>query len=251
MKSYLIPLFASILVLMFTSQQSPSDFKTIQLQHQRVKTAYDTKSNLINQLLKKFNIPLSELNIYIRVFKKEKKLEIWGKVNTKNQFQLLKSYDICGLSGKMGPKRRQGDGQVPEGFYHIDRFNPFSNFHLSLGINYPNSSDRKLGDQNDPGGDIFIHGNCVSIGCLAMTDQVIEEIYILAVEARNNGQKKIPVTIFPSAMDDEVYLTTSKPSAETIKLWSELKLVYDFFNRNKAIPEIRFLNNGTHQIFDQ
>src|SRR5690606_11025729 len=99
------------------------------------------------------------------------------------KFTLVKTYPVCSSSGLPGPKRKKGDRQTPEGFYHIDRFNPQSAFHLSLGINYPNSSDKILG-HSDPGGDIFIHGSCVTIGCVPLTDDLIKEVYVLAVEAK-------------------------------------------------------------------
>jgi murein L,D-transpeptidase YafK len=108
-----------------------------------------------------------------------------GKKNTSDQeFLHIKTYTVCATSGLIGPKRMQGDLQIPEGFYYIDRFNPYSNFYLSLGINYPNTSDRILGDKNNLGGDIFIHGDCVTIGCLPITDSEIKELYIFCVEAK-------------------------------------------------------------------
>lgn len=106
----------------------------------------------------------------------------------KDLFRLIKDYQICSLSGELGPKRQQGDLQVPEGFYWIDRFNPASNFYLSLGINYPNQFDRILGKSGELGGDIFIHGGCVTIGCIPITDDKIKELYLIAVEAKSNGQ---------------------------------------------------------------
>ena len=83
-------------------------------------------------------------------------------------------------SGTTGPKRLQGDFQVPEGFYHINEFNPNSNYHLSMGLNYPNSSDRILSDSLRPGGEIYIHGSCVSVGCIPLNDDEIEELYLIA-----------------------------------------------------------------------
>ena len=172
-------------------------FKTQQLHFPRVRQAYHDKGQNIDQLLKDKALTADHLWLYIRAFKHEDLLEIWARNKNDSTYILLKSYDVCNKSGGLGPKRRQGDLQVPEGFYHIDRFNPASNFYLSLGINYPNESDKILSDDVNPGGDIFIHGNCVTIGCLPMTDDVIKELYILCVEAKNNDQHKIPVTIFP------------------------------------------------------
>ena len=103
-----------------------------------------------------------------------------------------------------GPKRREGDLQIPEGFYYIDRFNPKSNFYLSLGINYPNQSDRVLGKRGNLGGDIHSYTAAgVTIGCVPITDEYIKEVYWLAVQAKSNGHAKIPVHIFPTELDDQ------------------------------------------------
>ena len=133
----------------------------------------------------------------IRSFKYDGQLEVWVKSDAKEKYKLFKTYKVCLQSGAMGPKRMQGDYQVPEGFYYINEFNPNSNYHLALGLNYPNASDRILSDSLRPGNGIYIHGSCVSVGCIPVTDQDIEEIYIIASSAKANGQDFIPVHIFP------------------------------------------------------
>jgi murein L,D-transpeptidase YafK len=132
--------------------------------------------------------------IYLRVFKSEQELEIWIQDST--AFRLFRTYPICRVPGLLGPKRKEGDLQVPEGLYWIEVFNPKSTYHLSLGINYPNASDRILADPKTPGGEIYIHGDCVSVGCIPITDEKIREVYLLALEAKNAGQNQIPVHIF-------------------------------------------------------
>ena len=119
--------------------------------------------------------------IYIRSFKYDGQLEVWVKNERKEPYKLFKTYKICALAGTLGPKRMAGDYQVPEGFYYINEFNPNSNYHLSLGLNYPNLSDKVLSDSLRPGGDIYIHGSCVTVGCIPVTDQQIEEIDVLGV----------------------------------------------------------------------
>ena len=103
-----------------------------------------------------YSIDIDKLRIYLRAFKDEKKIELWAKNFTDSKYKLIKVYKICRTSGDLGPKREQGDRQIPEGFYHINRFNPYSNFLLSLGLNYPNKSDRILGEKGNLGNDIFI-----------------------------------------------------------------------------------------------
>ena len=167
------------------------------------------------------------------------------------KYSLIKTYEVCRTSGRLGPKRKEGDLQTPEGFYHINRFNPKSAFHLSLGINYPNTSDKILGVKSKLGGDIFIHGACVTVGCLPITDDQIKELYIFCVEAKNNGQARIPVTIFPSKLTDNEYqrLThTCNSDSDNMGLWTDLKKGYEIFNETKRLPSIGFLKSGRHSI---
>ena len=186
-----------LLLAMATVAFAPGDFKSDQLRYERVRNAYAKKEATVDALLKPHNIDKSNMEVFFRAFKEEKEFQVWARNKGDERYKLVTTYPFCMLSGKLGPKRRRGDEQVPEGFYHIDRFNPFSSFHLSLGINYPNASDRKLGKKGALGGDIFIHGSCVSIGCIPLTDPLIREVYIFAVEAHDGGQSKIPVHIFP------------------------------------------------------
>jgi murein L,D-transpeptidase YafK len=119
-------------------------------------------------------------------------------------------------SGAMGPKRMEGDYQVPEGFYYINEFNPNSLYHLSLGLNYPNASDRILSDSSRPGNNIYIHGNCVSTGCIPISDVPIEELYYIASNVKAQGQDFIPVHVFPvrynlkKSMDISILLSKNK-----------------------------------------
>ena len=129
----------------------------------RVEVARKEKDGYLREVFLSENLPYPPQKIAILIFKREKKLEVWAFSPKSRQYKLAKTYDICATSGLLGPKRREGDLQIPEGVYYIDRFNPWSHFYLSLGINYPNASDRIRGNRNSPGGDIFIHGSCVTI----------------------------------------------------------------------------------------
>lgn len=232
---------------------SNSSFKDDQKKYSRVRTAYAEKESSMLELLEKNSIDVYNLQIYLRAFKTEKKIELWAKNKADVSYKLIKEFNICSISGELGPKRKQGDFQIPEGFYHINRFNPYSNFYLSLGINYPNKSDKILGVKGNLGGDIFIHGSCVTIGCLPITDNGIKELYIFCVEAKNNGQSKIPVSVFPVRLTNTNYNKLKakyKTDSDRINLWEDLKEGYDYFNMNKALPEVIFLNNGRHQIGD-
>lgn len=242
----------TLLIFFLCSFQSNSDsFKENQLKYSRVRQAYKEKESSMVSLLKNKEVDRNELKIYLRAFKNEKQIELWGKNSSDKKYTLIKTYEVCQTSGSLGPKRKEGDLQIPEGFYHIDRFNPYSNFYLSLGINYPNKSDRILGVKNKLGGDIFIHGACVTIGCLPITDDQIKELYIFCIEAKNNGQLKIPVTIFPSRLTDSEYKRLSdkyKSDVDKIGLWTDLKKSYQIFNETKQLPSIGFLNSGRHNV---
>ena len=191
--------------------------------------------------------------VYIRSFKYDSQLEVWVKNDRKEPFQLFKTYKVCALAGTLGPKRIAGDYQVPEGFYYINEFNPRSNYYLSLGLNYPNPSDRILSDSFRPGGDIYIHGSCVTVGCIPVNDQQIEEIYILAAFAKDQGQDFIPVHIFPIRYNNKRsvdYLATlTKTDAGLKEFADRLESVYEHFEITHQLPVIMTDNSGSY-VFD-
>ncbi|MGH8107047.1 MAG: L,D-transpeptidase family protein, partial [Arenimonas sp.] len=164
--------------------------------------------------------------VFIRIFKAEKDLELWVKQG--EQFVLFKTYPICTFSGRLGPKTRQGDNQAPEGFYRVGlgQLNPFSSYHLSFNLGYPNEYDRV----NQRTGDfLMVHGNCVSIGCYAMGDAAIEEIYTLMEAALRNGQSNIDVHVFPFRYDST---RINWQRSEWQSFWNDLKVGFDAFNAN-------------------
>lgn len=227
----------------------PNGFLDEQLKFKRVRNAYDEKIAGIEAMLKEKNLPASDFKIVIVAFKDEEVLEIYAGKKNSAKLELLKTYEICASSGELGPKRMQGDGQVPEGFYHINHFNPASNFHLSLGISYPNASDKIKTTAKDPGGAIYIHGKCVTIGCLPMTDDKIKEIYVLAALAKNNGQNQIPVYIFPFRMDENNFAGFSNKYASDInllKFWSNVKEGYDKFMKEKSVLNYTIDKKGNY-----
>ena len=231
--------------------QPSSSFKAAQLRHSRVKNAYTEKEGQVKSYFKGGKFPAEGFHIFLRAFKQERTLEVWMKLKGDDEYSLLTQYEICATSGVLGPKRKEGDLQVPEGVYHINHFNPLSNFHLSLGINYPNASDKILSDRKNPGGAIYVHGNCVTIGCLPITDEKIKEVYVLAVEARHYAQEKIPVHIFPARLSDAGMEKLSADFPEDpgrINFWRNLKPIHDAFEKNRKIPVIR-INAGGQYYF--
>lgn len=242
---------AAIFVLSALPAFSQSSFKNEQLRYPRVRDAFSSKRADIKLLLDQFQLSPTSLQLFIRVFKNEQLLEVWGKDAEHRSFQKLVIYPFCTTSGLLGPKRKQGDYQIPEGFYHINVFNPSSSFHLSLGINYPNHSDQILGEQ-PLGGDIFVHGNCVSIGCIPITDEKIKELYCLAVEAVNNGQSKIPVHIFPFHFEKtpiKQILQKNPEFAQHETFWQNLQPGFAQFEQTKMLPkQISINKNGQYQF---
>jgi murein L,D-transpeptidase YafK len=205
----------------------------------------------VKQLFRERGIRYPAAQIFMRIFKRERQLELWVRPTVTEQFALLKTYPICALAGELGPKRRQGDEQVPEGFYYIDHFNPQSDYLLSLHLDYPNRADALLGNAGDLGGDIFIHGGCNSAGCLALTDQAIKEVYWLSVEARGAGQTRIPVHIFPARLTDTEMPRLGQAFAgkpQLLGFWRSLKPGFEYFERERRVPRMNVGSNGSYQL---
>jgi len=172
----------------------------------------------------------SNYRIYLRIFKQNNQLEVWAKKGSK--YALFKRYEICYYSGELGTKTKQGDGKSPEGFYTITakQLNPSSNYHLAINIGYPNQLEQQKGYTGDA---IMIHGHCASIGCYAMTDARIEEIYTVIYKALGVGQEKINLDIYPFAMDAaHMQQFATSPN---LPFWKTIKPGYDFFEK-KHIP---------------
>ena len=181
--------------------------------------------------------------IFIRVFKYEKVLEVWtyrGGV-----YELYKTYNICGLSGGFGPKRYEGDLQVPEGIYGVTKLNPHSNYHKAIKINYPNKSDSILSPYPKKGGEIYFHGKCVSVGCIAVGDKAIDELYNIV-----NQSPKTVVYIFPVRYDkhNEYYLNSLKYQPELRKFETNLAQFYYYFEDNRVLPSVEIDSSGKYLI---
>jgi murein L,D-transpeptidase YafK len=138
--------------------------------------------------------------VHLRIFKEENSLEVWMERN--GRFALALTYPVCAWSGRLGPKLREGDGQSPEGFYLVSprQLKPDSSYHRALNIGFPNAFDAA---QGRTGSFLMIHGACVSIGCYAMTDAGIDDIYRIAEHALASGQEAVPVHVFPFRMTEE------------------------------------------------
>lgn len=182
--------------------------------------------------------------MYIRIFKEEGELEVWVRNDKAELYQPFRTYEICKMSGLLGPKQQRGDMQSPEGFYDIteDRLWPGSQYHLAMNVGYPNEYDRQ---HNRTGDKLMIHGGCKSEGCFAMTDESIEEIYLLTEQSLLAGNKSVPVHIFPFRMTDANMKRYE--SAEWMPFWQNMKQGYDLFEANRFPPSV--IANAGHYIF--
>ncbi|MFA5899987.1 MAG: murein L,D-transpeptidase family protein [Hyphomicrobium sp.] len=172
--------------------------------------------------------------IFIRIFKEESELEVW-KARDDGRFYHFKTYPICNWSGALGPKTALGDRQAPEGFYRVsaNQMNPNSQYYLAFNLGYPNAYDRSLLRTGDA---LMVHGKCKSVGCYAMTDALMEEIYMLARESLRSGQGAFEVHAFPFRMT-QANLARFEGNPN-MAFWKTLKQGYDFFEKYRLPPSI-------------
>ncbi len=139
------------------------------------------------------HVPYPPKDIALLAFKKERQLELWAK-NDSHAWRFIHSYNLTAFSGRLGPKLKERDGQIPEGIYKLTNFNPFSSMHLSMMIDYPNHYDKLQASKDGRkglGNNIFLHGKSLSVGCLAVGDRVIDQLFLLARRVRLNHVKLI------------------------------------------------------------
>ena len=182
--------------------------------------------------------------VFIRIFKEESLLEVWIRSGT--EYQHLKDYFICAYSGYLGPKLQEGDRQAPEGFYRVKKhqLNPNSKFHLSFNLGFPNAYDQA---HERTGSFLMVHGNCVSDGCYAMTDEKIEEIYTLVESALQKGQEYVQVHAFPFRMTDINMALYG--NSEWYDFWMNLKEGYEYFELEKLPPHVK-VENRRYMIYE-
>jgi murein L,D-transpeptidase YafK len=221
----------------------------------RVQEARAEKQKIVRNRFAKHGLAYPPERVHLRIFKKERQLELWASVNQNAPFQKIHTYRICAASGGLGPKRREGDMQVPEGFYKVDRFNPWSSFHLSLGLNYPNSSDAIIAQRagiEHAGTNIFIHGDCVSLGCLAMEDDSMKEIFLVALDSQQRSTSEIEVHLFPAQLNEKGWAELQKTGSfqkKHIPRWRQLKEGYAYFEEHRQLFQISVeRETGAYQI---
>ena len=200
----------------------------------------DTKANqpipikLAREMSTKSMLPRDP--ILVRIFKQESELEIW-KRNKSGKMALLKTYPMCRWSGKLGPKKKNGDRQAPEGIYHVsaDMLNPRSKYHLSFNLGYPNKLEAALGYTGEA---LMVHGACSSSGCFAITDEGVGEVYAVAREALKGEQSSFQVQAFPFRMTPENMAKNREDP--NYRFWEDLKVAYDFFDIRRQRPKVSY-----------
>lgn len=183
---------------------------------------------------------------FIRIFKEELELELWLKPQNRRQFVRWRTWPVRGMSGKLGPKLKEGDAQAPEGFYAVGAgaMNPQSDFHLSFNVGYPNDFDRS---QGHTGSFIMVHGKSSSVGCFAMGDAVIEPLYLAVEGALDHGQASVPVHVFPFRMTDERMARAETGRSPWLNFWKNLREGYLCFERDQIPPFVK-LEDGCYRF---
>ena len=247
-----ILLVSTILFSLQWASAQKGGFVDWQKSNSNAKAVFKLKEDTLKKQFAAAGITWPASQIYIRSFKYDSQMEVWVRNNPKEKFKLFKTYKICALSGSLGPKRMEGDYQVPEGFYYVNLFKPSSTYHMALGINYPNISDEILSDSTKPGGDIYIHGSCVTVGCIPIMDNQIEDLYVLASYARQSGQEFIPVHIFPIrfnvARSVEYFNRIVKEDSKYLTFVKQIRPAFDYFEENKKLPFILVNKKGEYVV---
>ena len=213
----------------------------------RAESAKEDNWHTLSSAMRAIGLTVKPLYVYIRCFKQEELVQAWVSNHPTQNYKLIRNYSFCTNSGTLGPKRKEGDHQIPEGLYYVDRFNPKSNFHLSMGINYPNDNDLIHGDQSQPGSDIFIHGECSSVGCIALGNKFIRELYTLAKEAHDQGQP-VRVDIFPYKFGIQDSTIGNSEYDEHRELWNQLLPFCTTFEQEYVLQEFEMTEDGKYQL---
>lgn len=228
-------------------------FATRQLAQPRVRAAAAARLDAVAASFRAAGAAWPPRGVFIRGFKTEGQVELWAAPAEQGAaWALVRSFPVCARSGELGPKRRMGDLQVPEGFYTVSLFNPRSAFHLSLGVSYPNAADRFHSRGAAPGNAIMVHGDCVTIGCLPLQDGPIEDLYLAAMMARDAGQRTIPIHLFPCRLDQadcqDRLATAAAGRPKLAAFWAGLRPGHDAFAATGVPPLVRANHDGSYTL---
>ena len=214
---------------------------------ERREGAVRRRSATVRRLFAAAGVAFPPRQLLFRGFKSDNELEVWAADEPTGPLRRVAIYEICAASGELGPKRREGDRQVPEGFYRVSFFHDHSRFHLAMRIDYPNAADRHHGHPTEPGSDIMIHGNCRSIGCLAMSDERIEELWVMGMALRSaDPDAEVHVHLFPTREMKKLLL--ERRGDPHHRFWSNLREGLDRFEQNKETPAVSIDDGGRYRF---
>lgn len=245
MKNKFLIIFLNLLIINHFAQQRKNVFKQMHMNNPVVKNIYEKNWKLLSDSMRLKKISPDSFTMYIRVFKYEKIMEIWLKSNGEVKYQLFKTFYLCAVSGNLGPKKYNKDGQIPEGFYEVINFNPKDKYkYLALKLNFPNAVDREIAEE-PLSTNIFIHGTCETTADLVLDKNDMEPLYILCVEMKNK-KEPIYVDIYPchfSKENDEMLMNFPK---KVLKFWNNIKDAYLYFEQNHWLPRVNSNDNGQY-----
>lgn len=249
---WLVPAAAAIVAAACVSTRPEPQPSKVQAGFSRVEAARERQAAALRELFARAGVDGSG-QLLIVVFKAERRLELWGFSRRRGRLVAVAAYPMLATSGMLGPKRRSWDHQIPEGFYRVAALNPASLYHLSLLVDYPNRSDRLLGDRRDPGDDIFIHGDHVSDGCIAIGDRAIEQVYLAVLDSRAAGHD-VPVDIFPCRFSDPgcraLLRRDSEGKTGLASFWGNLAAGFELLERSGIPPRVSVDASGRY-VFSQ
>ncbi len=249
----LIALFAVALSAVLAPPAARADGQPAARDEDRVAAARERHAADIRRAFDRAGAAWPPRGLFLRAFKAEGVLELWASPAGGGRARVhVRDFQVCAASGELGPKRREGDLQVPEGFYSVDRYNRRSRFHLSLGLDYPNTVDRHRAAGAPPGGDIFIHGSCFTVGCLPLRDEPVAWLFVAALDAREAGQRALPVHVFPCRMDTPAcqakLIAAGARDPALMGFWDGLRPGYELFERTRVPPRVTARRDGTYAI---
>lgn len=236
-------LFSFFCIASFNNYAS---FLDEQLKYSRVRTAHQEKTPVIQEKLTSMDLELNNVNVLIKAYKYEQLVKIYVKNKADEDWSVYKTFPFNCTSGDLGPKRQEGDMQIPEGYYYINHFNPYSHFYLSLGVSYPNKADKIKSTAAKKGSAIYMHGGCASIGCIPIEDEPIKELYMLSVYAKNGGQGKIPLHIMPFEYSPEKMTQAIQLYPDHKDFWINLYTVEQNFDKTKILPDVGINSEGDY-----
>ena len=215
---------------------------------QRIEAARKHSETRIRTRFADAGVSYPASRLFLRAFKHTQILELWASSSPSEPLRKIATFPLLAQSGSIGPKKREGDRQIPEGLYSIAVLNPLSSYHLSLGLNYPTPRDLRHADPAAPGSDIYIHGGARSIGCLAIGDDAIEELFLAVSDATSTSASPltadpffIPVHIFPAPMHgsawEQLAAEHTARDPALAPFWAELEHHYTSFEATHRISQ--------------